>query len=397
MSKEGSGRVAMYKAMGHIHCYTLECNYNSGRQGNALTPATLDNGRASPPLPPSPMGHRFSIQDFEQVGRALAVSALDMFQLNPWSRLPTTEYSSVAGVRQSLLQRINASRSKRSTCTKKTHSSDICEQQQASSELVLASAQHSAGQSIAGGHLINSNQQGSSRQSMTSLPSSAASVRACKVLLLQKQRALAAVKGSGQIAADVARVAESKRRPRNRQVQLKVGLSPYAPLKRANLKKSVSTSLQRHHLTRQGQANTMKPSLQQVVFPLCQPLRLQTDQREALEEPTAQFGVRKAAVEPVSQSLSPCSIKAPGQPQRESSQQLPLKRKKLLNRKSRNVVFKQSNSRAIDITQKESYLQDTSDASSHLVVSDSEIICKFSRPARVRMRQRAFTSTQVKY
>ena len=151
----------------------------------------------------------------------------------------------------------------------------------------------------------------------------------------------------------MARVAESKRRPRNRQVQLKVGLSPYAPLKRANLKKSVSTSLQRHHLTRQGQANTMKvrlthyskdgvctqgyvmllvlfgaqPSLQQVVFPLCQPLRLQTDRREALEEPTAQFGVRKAAVEPVSQSLTPCSIKAP--PQRESSQQLPLKRKKV--------------------------------------------------------------------
>ena len=80
---------------------------------------------------------------------------------------------------------------------KHMHSSDIGEQQQASSELILASAQHSAGQSITGGHLINSNQQGSSIQSMTSFPSSAASVRACKVLLLQKQRALAAVKGSG--------------------------------------------------------------------------------------------------------------------------------------------------------------------------------------------------------
>ena len=47
--------------------YTLECNYNSGRQSNALTTATLDNGRASPATPYSPMGHRFSIQDFEQV------------------------------------------------------------------------------------------------------------------------------------------------------------------------------------------------------------------------------------------------------------------------------------------------------------------------------------------
>ena len=48
-----------------------------------------------------------------QVGRALAISALDMYQLNPWSRLPTTEYGSVAGIRQSLLQRIRTSRSKK--------------------------------------------------------------------------------------------------------------------------------------------------------------------------------------------------------------------------------------------------------------------------------------------
>ena len=47
--------------------YTLECNYNSGRQSNALTAATLDNGRTSPAVPYSPMGHRFSIQDFEEV------------------------------------------------------------------------------------------------------------------------------------------------------------------------------------------------------------------------------------------------------------------------------------------------------------------------------------------
>lgn len=51
-----------------MHSYTLECNYNSGRQCNTLPEATLDDGRASPASAFSPITHRFSIADFEQVG-----------------------------------------------------------------------------------------------------------------------------------------------------------------------------------------------------------------------------------------------------------------------------------------------------------------------------------------
>ena len=50
-----------------LYSYTLECNYNSGRQSNYLSSATCDNSRASPSVPYSPMPQRFSIASFEQV------------------------------------------------------------------------------------------------------------------------------------------------------------------------------------------------------------------------------------------------------------------------------------------------------------------------------------------
>ena len=37
-SREGSSRVALSKATGLIHCYTLEFNYHSGRRINTLAP-----------------------------------------------------------------------------------------------------------------------------------------------------------------------------------------------------------------------------------------------------------------------------------------------------------------------------------------------------------------------
>lgn len=43
MSREGSGRVAVYKMTGLIRSYTLECNYNSGRLVNAI-PARVRDG-----------------------------------------------------------------------------------------------------------------------------------------------------------------------------------------------------------------------------------------------------------------------------------------------------------------------------------------------------------------
>jgi len=105
-SKEGSSRVGIYRVTNLVHCITVEANYNSGRVVNNKPAAATADGRASPaetwrgPLP------KYTISIFRQVGKAVAVAALDMVpssQLgivsssssdvasttaNPWSRLP---------------------------------------------------------------------------------------------------------------------------------------------------------------------------------------------------------------------------------------------------------------------------------------------------------------------
>ncbi|KAJ4433665.1 hypothetical protein ANN_15975 [Periplaneta americana] len=103
MSREGSGRVAVLKTTGLVRSYTLECNYNTGRLVNLLPPCVKDNKNVSPPhliVPP-----KYTPQVFEEVGRALGVSILDLTGSNPWSRIPHSEFHSLSGIRDWL--RIN--------------------------------------------------------------------------------------------------------------------------------------------------------------------------------------------------------------------------------------------------------------------------------------------------
>jgi cytosolic carboxypeptidase protein 5 len=41
LSREGCGRVALYKATNNPLCYTLECNYASGKLINSITPKII--------------------------------------------------------------------------------------------------------------------------------------------------------------------------------------------------------------------------------------------------------------------------------------------------------------------------------------------------------------------
>ncbi|XP_069706642.1 cytosolic carboxypeptidase-like protein 5 isoform X2 [Phaenicophaeus curvirostris] len=108
-SKEGSGRVAVYKALGIIHSYTLECNYNTGRSVNSIPVACHDNGRASPPPVPA-VPSKYTVELFEQVGRAMAVAALDMAECNPWPRIVLSEHSSLGNLRAWMLKHVRSTR-----------------------------------------------------------------------------------------------------------------------------------------------------------------------------------------------------------------------------------------------------------------------------------------------
>ena len=69
LSKEGSGRVALYRATGLVRSYTLECNYNTGRFCNVLPPlAGEPDTPASTPLVFEPVP--YTPAHYEQVGRA---------------------------------------------------------------------------------------------------------------------------------------------------------------------------------------------------------------------------------------------------------------------------------------------------------------------------------------
>ncbi|XP_025409754.1 cytosolic carboxypeptidase-like protein 5 isoform X2 [Sipha flava] len=103
LSKEGSGRVAVLKYTGLIRSYTLECNYNTGRFVNFIPPTVhfVAERRTQSLVPP-----KFTPTIFEQVGKSLAISILDLSNLNPNSRLENSDFKSLTGLREMLRSNI---------------------------------------------------------------------------------------------------------------------------------------------------------------------------------------------------------------------------------------------------------------------------------------------------
>ena len=71
LSAEGSGRVAVMAATGAVHSYTLECNYNTGKQALNSVPAAQGGGggRGASPARGGGPPPKYSPEDFAEVGR----------------------------------------------------------------------------------------------------------------------------------------------------------------------------------------------------------------------------------------------------------------------------------------------------------------------------------------
>ena len=58
--------------------------------------------------------HPYTIESYENVGRAVCIGILDFYELNPISRIPTTKYKNLKNIKQELLQKIEEDRIKSS-------------------------------------------------------------------------------------------------------------------------------------------------------------------------------------------------------------------------------------------------------------------------------------------
>ena len=113
LSREGSGRVGVFRATGLVNCYTLECHYQTGRRINVLTPKlNLDTGEIDPEDAVTDRNSRiykdmrtpnYTTEIFEDVGRAVSIALLEWAEVNHISRMATSHYKTLDSLRKELI------------------------------------------------------------------------------------------------------------------------------------------------------------------------------------------------------------------------------------------------------------------------------------------------------
>ena len=116
LSRDGSSRVALQRATGITHCYTLECNYHNGKRINTLAPKLIRSlgmiEEEYPVTDPSSKMYAnnsappFIQEMFEDVGQAVGLALLDHLGINPVTRIPLSCYRSVENVRDDIMNNL---------------------------------------------------------------------------------------------------------------------------------------------------------------------------------------------------------------------------------------------------------------------------------------------------
>ena len=103
-TKEGCARVYVHRLFNLIHSYTVECGYFAPGKLNPLIP--VDPKRIN-------SGDYCYVEEWEKcakkiykpesymlMGKSILVTILDLFHLNPYTRINSTEYRSIGNVRK---------------------------------------------------------------------------------------------------------------------------------------------------------------------------------------------------------------------------------------------------------------------------------------------------------
>ena len=102
-SKEGSGRVAFYKSIDLTHCYTIESSYYIPKPLHVIPPmVNVKTGKRTAEFLYSEkyLMQVYNRPMFVDIAFALLSAVLDSFKLNPFSRLPATEYKNIENLKE---------------------------------------------------------------------------------------------------------------------------------------------------------------------------------------------------------------------------------------------------------------------------------------------------------
>ena len=104
--------MVFHKYLGQIYSYTMECGYTCSGMLNELAPLTNPHrkvdrlGVVHDDIDNIKSGYYCSgkqvyltIRAYENLGRCILISILDLFNKNPYSRIPNSSLKSLDGIR----------------------------------------------------------------------------------------------------------------------------------------------------------------------------------------------------------------------------------------------------------------------------------------------------------